>query len=595
MKKKTFTLTSWLFLLLLMSGCKKQIQDVLENELMFNLDANAFLQNQVQFQFVNANATNSTNQPRPTVKISGKDAQLVYDINGGKDVKVEGQFARLVVSPGQSLPADNPAIFKVRAEAPGYLPIEQEVSVMAADSFLTMTLEMIELKNAPQGVRYAEEMVNGGTGTVKVGQSFSEGFSASLTTPSANTVQDANGSRQSLQKLELIQFDANVNTTAPWITKVIPNYSDRLSRDGAELDLSFVPLGYVQVSANGRQQSLQLEKSALMRFYMPMGTIDPLTGEPMQVGDNVQAYQWNEQLSMWQHLEDLSLVGSANGLLMAEVAVQNTGVVVLNSLPTLTSPGNNRCRTNLGVQFRRSSNANTLHFLMVVNATNESIVYDYAENVIVANNTTFNFTRRLPTNVMVKVIVYQYETFSNKGVVLTSQEFRSCDYSTSRRLLLTVNPNNITNNKIARFELDTYCPTSRLFYYHEGRIQYKKVGTSVWYDLGLARRSGRTVTEIIRSRGSALPPVATSSYSFLETDRLENGVSYEFKVSITGRPRTGGANITREFVKTRIFNLTEFEPFTGTSPATYQYQKFKRSYWLANDDDEPNPCAIWGY
>ena len=74
MKKKTFTLTSWLFLLLLMSGCKKQIQDVLENELMFNLDANAFLQNQVQFQFVNANATNSTNQPRPTVKISGKDA-----------------------------------------------------------------------------------------------------------------------------------------------------------------------------------------------------------------------------------------------------------------------------------------------------------------------------------------------------------------------------------------------------------------------------------------------------------------------------------------------------------------------------------------
>jgi hypothetical protein len=44
-----------------------------------------------------------------------------------------------------------------------------------------------------------------------------------------------------------------------------------------------------------------------------------------------------------------------------------------------------------------------------------------------------------------------------------------------------------------------------------------------------------------------------------------------------------------------VFDVTEFEALTGRRPATYQYLKFKRSYWLANADDNTNPCAIWGY
>jgi hypothetical protein len=156
----------------------------------------------------------------------------------------------------------------------------------------------------------------------------------------------------------------------------------------------------------------------------------------------------------------------------------------------------------------------------------------------------------------------------------------------------------VTNNKIARFELDTYCPTSRLFYYHEGRIEYRKVGNITWADLGLARRSGRTVTEIV-SGVPSLPPVATSAFSFLETDRLENGVTYEFRVTITGTPRRGRGTTSRTFIKTRKFDETEFEVLTGRTPASYQYLKFKRSYWLANADgnsnESVNPCGVWGY
>lgn len=240
---------------------------------------------------------------------------------------------------------------------------------------------------------------------------------------------------------------------------------------------------------------------------------------------------------------------------------------------------------------------NTRHFVMVVAANDSTKVYSFTSNVIVANNTTLNISRRLPTNLSVRVIVYEYESYAFRGKQLAvSPAFTACTYTTSRRLLLNVNPPTVTNNKIARFELDTYCPTSRLFYYHEGRIEYRKAGnpTGPWADLGLARRSGRTVTEII-SGVPSLPPVATTSFSFLETDRLENGVTYEFRVTITGAPRRGRGTITRTFIKTRKFDETEFESLNGTSPTNYSFLKFKRSYWLANADDNQNPCAIWGY
>ena len=81
----------------------------------------------------------------------------------------------------------------------------------------------------------------------------------------------------------------------------------------------------------------------------------------------------------------------------------------------------------------------------------------------------------------------------------------------------------------------------------------------------------------------------------METDRLENVKLYEFRVTIAGTPRRGRGITSRNFIKTRNFDITEFEALTGRTPATYQYLKFKRSYWLANADDNTNPCSIWGY
>ena len=597
--KKLIKITS-LFLIcaVALSSCKKDLENLLENDLMFNMDANAFLQNQVQFQFVNANGANAV-APKPTISISGKDAPLVFDINGGNSIKLEGQFARIVVSPGTPLSDENPAIFKIKAVAPGFLPYEQDLTIHAADSFMTYTLEMVELNNAPQGFRYTTatgaQMLIGNE--MKVGKSFGNGFSASVSMPKGNGFINEAGTIESINKIELVQFDANEKRVASKIQNLIPNFTDKISVQGNETDLSFYPIGYVQMKVNGKQERVSFDKPATMQLYVAEGTVDPLTNEALKVGDAMQVYQWDETQATWKFLSDASLNRSADGNLVVEATVGATNVVALVTNPTLQPITGRTCSSNLGVQFRRNSNVNTKHFVMVVAANDSTQVYAYSSDVIVANNTTFNFTRRLPTNLSVRVIVYEYEQYSFRGKQLAvSAPFTACNFTTSRRLSLNVNPPIASGNAIARFELDTYCPTSRLFYYHEGRIEFRLKGSiGPWADLGLARRSGRTITEIVSANLPSLPPVSTTSFSFLETDRLENGKLYEFRVTIAGTPRRGRVTTTRTFIKTRKFDVTEFEALTGRTPATYQYLKFKRSYWLANADDNQNPCAIWGY
>lgn len=586
---------------LALSSCKKDLKDLIENDLMFNMDANSFLQNQVQLQFVNANSTN-TIVSNPKLSIGGKDANLVFDINGGKDIKMDGRFARMVVSPGTPLSPEIPAVFKVKAEAPGYLTYERELTITQLDSFMTYNLEMVELNNAPQGILY--NTLEGGVGAngAKIGKFVNNGFSAVAELPAQTQIRDELGTFQKINRLELVQFDGNKDAIAAQIPYLISNFNDKVIYKGNLENFSFYPQGYVQMTVNGKQGKVKFDQPVTVSMSMPQGSIDKVTGDVLNAGDPMQIYQWDELAANWNFVSDAILQMNTGGNLVANVTVNNTGVIAILSNPVLVvNPiGTRTCPSFLGLQFLRNSNVNTKHFVMVVDALDVTKVFDYAD-VIVANNTTFNFTRRLPINKNYIVIVYEFETFSGKGREITrSNPFSSCAFTTARRLRLNVNPPAVTNRKIARFELDTYCPTSRLFYYHEGRIEYRLSGSiGPFTDLGLARRSGTTVTEILRFRGPTpppnSPPSATPSFSFLETDRLENGLTYEFKVTITGRPRIGNVNITRTFSKTRKFNETEFEALTGRTPATYQYLKFLRSYWLANADDNQNPCAIWGY
>jgi hypothetical protein len=592
MKKLTKLSALFFFAVIAFSSCKKELQEMIQNDLVFSLDANAFLQNQVQLQFVNANSSKSKTIPNATVTISGKDALMVYDINGSKQINVSRQFANLAVSPGKPLTPTAPAIFKVHATATGFLPYEQEIEVTNLDSFLTYTFEMVEINNPTAGIiNNTSNLDLSAKKIMTIGQEKPNAFSGKIQFK-ANTAFFNNEGQEvtGLSKFDWRQFDTKDEIVVANIEHLVPNYTNNITIDQTASDIAFLPFGYAQLAiANGNNKVKSFNQPAQVDFNIANGTIDRTIDQPIKAGDIVGVYQLKSSSNSWELINEVPVVAQA-GSMKVSFPVLETGDFAIASARSRGPVGGNApntCTTNLGLRFTRANNINTLHYIEVVNSNN--VVVASASDVQVFHNGTYNFSTRLPnTNVTVKV--YQFEKVSFKGNVIASfGPFSSCTRSTSNRVTLNIT----ASNPIARFELDTYCADSKLFYYHDGRIQYKVKGApdNTYRDMGLARKSGRISTEIIPASGAV--PVQTNSFSFLETDRLVSGTVYTFRTEISGRHKTSRRTIKQVFTRDRVYNLNsgEFSPYTGTIPSQYNFFKFDRGYWIAPD----NACSIFGY
>ena len=592
--KITFTL---LLGALMFMGCKKNLADMTEG-MMFSLDMNSFLQNQVQVQIVNANYQNSATIPTAKISITGKDAEKVYDINGAKTIVVEEQFANLAVSPGNPLQEGNPARFTIKAEAPGFLDYEKELIVNNVDSFMNFTIEMIEIANPPAGINIVTEQANltGSQPALRIASKNNQ-LQAALTIPANAKMMDDAGNRfTGNASIIMEQFDPAQEAVKANLQNIITNFTTNTFKNGIAEDFTFAPLGYLRVKIdNNSGRKLQLDQPASIEVSLSNKMTDPISGEPLQEGDQLMVYQKDPVSLGWNFIEQTKLAGDVSGNLKANIRLIGAEEIALaRTRETVDATTRSRnCTNALGIKFKRNSNVNTLHYIAVVNARNPSQVYLNAANVVVANNATYNFTGSLPQGISVKVLVYQYESATEKGILITeSNPFRSCDYSTANRLEVNVNPPSITNNPIARFQLYTVCLESKLAYFHEGRIQFRPAGSRAPYrDMGLAQKTGNNPFEITsgRIRGDEVP--GSNNYSYLETDRMVNNTTYQFKTEIIGKRKKDGKTVRKTYTRNRLFILTEFRPASQTTPINYNYYIMNRSYWIAPED----ACEDFGY
>ena len=590
--KITFTL---LLGAVMFMGCKKNLADMTEG-MMFSLDINSFLQNQVQLQIVNANYQNSKTLPTATVTVSGKDAEKVFDINGSRTIAVEDQFANLAVSPGTPILEGNSLRFTISAQAPGFLPIQKEVEVSHLDSFLNYTLEMIEIANPPAGITInsTSHQINGSQGAILINANNNKNFTTTVTIP-ANTkiVDDAGNQFSGNASIRIEQFDPAVEPVRANIQNLINNFTYTTFQNGITEDINFQPFGYVRLDIdNNSGRKLQFQTPTGIEMSLSSAIKDAATGESLKEGDVVSIYQKNNQRLGWDLKEDV-IVYADNGNLKVRFNLTNTDEIALTRSRGDRNERVRNCGNFLGLRFKRNSNVNTLHYITVVNANNPNQIYLTASNVAVANNVNFNFRSRLPQNVQVKVLIYQYETAAGKGAVVgESNAFNTCNYSTGNRLEIEVDPVQITNNPIARFQLYTVCLESKLVYFHEGRIQFRRAGTiEPFRDMGLALKTGNKQIEITpgRIRGDEVP--GSNNYSYLETDRMVDNTLYEFKTEIIGKRKKDGKTVRKTYKRDRIFNLTEFSPASQTTPINYNYFIMNRSYWIAPED----ACEDFGY
>jgi hypothetical protein len=588
---------------LMFMGCKKNLADMTEG-MMFSLDMNSFLQNQVQVQIVNANYQNSATLPNAKISVTGKDAEKVYDINGSKTIVVEEQFANLAVSPGTPLQEGNPARFTIKAEAPGFLDFERELIVNNVDSFMNFTIEMIEIANPPSGIAIVtqEASLTGAQPALRIG-SKNNRIQAALNVPENTKMIDDAGNRfTGNATIRVEQFDPSLELVKSNISNIIPNFTTTTFNNGIAEDFNFAPIGYLRVKIdNNSGRKLQFDQPAQVDLSLSPDLIDPISGEPLKEGDQLMVYQKDPTNLRWNLIQQTSLTADATSNLNARIRLIGADEFAITRKREEDGDKDDRprnCQNAFSIKFKRNSNVNTLHYVAVVNASNIKQVYLNASNVAVANNSTYTFPGRLPEGKNVKVLVYQYESATDKGIVVgESGSLPSCSNSPANRVEVDVNPPSKTNNPIARFQLYTICEELKLIYLHEGRIQFRVAGSRAPYrDMGLALR---TISDAIDPRSSLRVRTddnpgwnpGTTNYSYLETDRMVDNTTYQFKTEIIGKRQKDGKTIRKTYTRNRIFNLTEFSPASQTTPINYNYFIMNRSYWIAPED----ACDDFGY
>jgi hypothetical protein len=395
------------------------------------------------------------------------------------------------------------------------------------------------------------------------------------------------------------QFDPSLEIVNANIPNIIPNFTSNTFNNGIAEDFSFAPIGYLRVKVdNNSGRKLQLDQPAQLDVSFSRILTDLATGENLQEGDQLMVYQKDPATMGWNFVEQTKLTSDVTGNLKA--TLRYTGAEEIAFSRRRDGDKDNRarnCSNNLGIKFKRNSNVNTLHYIAVVNADRTKQILLSASNVAVANNGRYNFNGRLPQGINVKVLVYQYESATDKGILVgESNAFSSCNYSTNNPVEVTVNPPSKTNNPIARFQLYTICEQLRLIYLHEGRIQFRVAGSRAPYrDMGLALR---TIEDPIDPRSSRRTRSSSQSwnpgsnnYSYLETDRLVNNTTYQFKTEIIGKRQSDGKTVRKTYTRNRIFNLNEFSEDSQTTPINYNYYIMNRSFWIAPED----ACNDFGY
>jgi hypothetical protein len=112
------------------------------------------------FRVINANTGYSDPQfENAIVKISGKDASLIYTADGSKIIKIiEGQFG-LSIRTGVKASADNPIKFNILISIPGYLELYMPYEI-SNETPVTNTISLINLTNPPSSVSSKDTFSN---------------------------------------------------------------------------------------------------------------------------------------------------------------------------------------------------------------------------------------------------------------------------------------------------------------------------------------------------------------------------------------------------------------------------------------------------
>ncbi|HVX50074.1 MAG TPA: hypothetical protein VHB48_07945 [Chitinophagaceae bacterium] len=318
-KKYSLLLTTLIVAVLytgLVTGCKKP-----DDNITWSVNTDVFI-SPVLVRFVNANSNSATQPDKFTVQISGKDADKVIMGSGGTNFKAENGFINLALDPSAHPSPENPVVFNVYAEIPGFAPVSQTLMVTNDTIPVDHTILALEYAHPADGTAVLQKSttLSGGVAPateLKTSTTSTMSETATITIADGTQMEDENHNAISATSLQSNIVHFGTSTQSSMLAFPGGFNPVDVERDGqAYHDVTFKTGGFLSIKMKAGGTDVKFfSKPITVTTQLNNELINPETDQPVQVGDTIPIWSMNEQTGQWKYETTSTVVLDGSGKL----------------------------------------------------------------------------------------------------------------------------------------------------------------------------------------------------------------------------------------------------------------------------------------
>lgn len=291
-----------IFVALAITGCRKPNEDI-----TWTVNTDIY-KSPILVRFVNANSTATTQPGNFTVTISGKDADKVIMGSGGTDFTTNNGLLPLALTPSANPTPDNPVIFNVYAKIPGFAPISQTFTVTNDTTPVDHVIMALEYAHPADGTAVLQKSTAltagvAGATTLTTTPAGSMTEAATITIADGTQMLDAshNPINASALKSDIVHFGTATQSSM----LAFPGGFNPVDvqRDGQSYkDVTFKTGGFLSIKMSaGNSEVKFFSKPITVQAQLNNNLINPITDQPVQVGDTIPIWSMNEETGQWKY------------------------------------------------------------------------------------------------------------------------------------------------------------------------------------------------------------------------------------------------------------------------------------------------------
>ncbi|MDR3680330.1 MAG: hypothetical protein P4L41_10230 [Flavipsychrobacter sp.] len=375
--------------------------------------------------FVNYNTTSGTRPTDFSIKISGKDAALVYTSDGGSNYNVFGGFISLAVDKSAAPSPTHPVNFTITGSISGFAPIVYQVSI-TSDSAVSIVVPVIEYANPPANIVVLSTQV-ALTGNASPAKTLTPAATPTLANPATiniangTTFKDASGNVISGNTLGVVatQYGTDSINSAQSIPGGLS------PTDVLDINGSPIPGGVRFESAGSLAMQMNVDGVPVKSFGTPLMVNMPIdanllnlaTGNTVVAGDAIPVWSMDETTGQFKN-EGNATVAFTGGKLVATFQVSHLSVW------NLAWPSN-PCPTPLHLTINTSDpNFSGGNYRIAIAAIQNGAAHIIGQPIVTSiyNGMTIDILNA-PTNVQGAIIIYGSTSIGAFAAIATGTVF----------------------------------------------------------------------------------------------------------------------------------------------------------------------------